>query len=164
MILIALGSNLPSRRFGAPEANCAAALEALKAAGVAPSRASRWYRSAPVPASDQPWFVNGVAVVETALTPAALLAVLQGIERDFGRIRGTRNEARILDLDLLAHGRRISGPGELPVLPHPRLAERAFVVRPLAELVPDWRHPVSGLSALELAARLPGGPDAEPLN
>ncbi len=163
MILIALGSNLPSPRFGGPEANCGAALEALKAAGVTPSRVSRWYRSAPVPASDQPWFINGVAVVDTVLPPDRLLALLHGIERDFGRTRRALNEARVIDLDLLAHGARVSGPGEVPVLPHPRLAERAFVVRPLAELVPAWRHPVTGLNALEMADRLPGSPAVEPL-
>ena len=81
MILIALGSNLPSRRFGGPVGNCGAALEALNAAGVAPVRVSRWYRSAPVPASDQPWFINGVAVVDTALPPDRLLAVLHDEDR-----------------------------------------------------------------------------------
>ncbi len=163
MILIALGSNLPSQRFGEPVRNCEAALEALNAAGVAPARVSRWYRSAPVPASDQPWFVNGVAVVNTALPPDHLLAVLHGIEREFGRIRRAQNEARVLDLDLLAYGEWVSGPGEVPVLPHPRLAERAFVVWPLAELVPEWRHPVTGLSAREMADRLPAGQTLEPL-
>jgi len=164
MILIALGSNLPSQRFGAPVKNCEAALSALNAAGVAPVRVSRWYRSAPVPVSDQPWFINGVALVETALAASPLLAVLHDIERDFGRSRRARNEARVIDLDLLAYGDLVSGPGEGLVLPHPRMAERAFVVWPLAELVPAWRHPVSGLSAKEMAGLLPAGPAVEPLD
>ena len=163
MILIGLGANLPSPRFGDPVSTCEAALAALRAAGVVPARVSRWYRSAPVPASDQPWFVNGLAVVDTAPPPDRLLAVLHSIERDFGRVRRTLNEARVIDLDLLAYGARVSGPGEVPVLPHPRLSGRAFVVLPLAELVPDWRHPVSGLSARELAARLPPNQTAEPI-
>ena len=74
-----------------------------------------------------------------------------------------RDEARVLDLDLLAYGRKVSAPGAWPVLPHPRLSERAFVVLPLAELAPDWRHPVSGLSAAELAAKLPAGTEVSPL-
>lgn len=163
VIVIGLGANLSSDRYGSPQDACEAALDALRAAGVAVRRRSRWYRSAPVPASDQPWFVNGVAEVETALDPAGLLAVLHRIEEDFGRARRTRNEPRVLDLDLLAYDARVSAPGETPELPHPRMAERAFVILPLADLAPDWRHPVSGLSAAELAARLPPGQTAEPL-
>ena len=163
MIFIGLGSNLSSPRHGTPAETCAAALAALEGEGVALQGVSRWYRSAPVPASDQPWFVNGVAAVATGLAPAGLLAVLHGIERDFGRARRTRDEARIIDLDILDFDARVSAPGETPVLPHPRLAERAFVLLPLAELAPDWRHPVSGLSAAELARRLPAGQIAEPI-
>ena len=164
MILIGLGANLPSPRHGEPRATCEAALEALEAAGVRVLRRSRWHRSAPVPASDQPWFVNGVAEVETRLSPAHLLALLHRIEADFGRARRRPNEARILDLDLLAYGERVSAPGEAPVLPHPRLAGRAFVVLPLAEIAPGWRHPVSGLTAAELAQDLPADQVAEPLD
>ncbi len=163
MILIGLGANLPSPRHGEPRATCEAALTALEAAGVKVLRRSRWYRSAPVPASDQPWFVNGVAAVETGLAPAELLALLHRIEADFGRARRRRNEARILDLDLLAYGERRSAPGEAPVLPHPRLAGRAFVVLPLAEIAPGWRHPVSGLTAAEMAGLLPPDQVAQPI-
>ena len=163
MILIGLGSNLPSPRHGPPAANCAAALAALEDAGVAVRRVSRWYRSAPVPPSGQPWFVNGVAVVATDLAPGPLLEVLHAIERDFGRARRARNEARIIDLDILAYDDLVSPPGEVPVLPHPRLAERAFVLLPLAEMAPEWRHPVSGLGAAELARRLPADQIAEPM-
>jgi 2-amino-4-hydroxy-6-hydroxymethyldihydropteridine diphosphokinase len=163
VILIGLGANLPSPRYGDPLDTCEAALEALSRAGIRVRARSRWYRSAPVPPSDQPWFVNGVAEVETELDPVGLLALLHRIEEDFGRARRTRNEPRILDLDLLAYGDRVSAPGEEPALPHPRMAERAFVVLPLADLAPGWRHPVSGLTAAELAARLPSGQTAEPL-
>lgn len=164
MILIGLGANLPSPRFGDPVQTCAAALDALERAGVRVKRRSRWYRSAPVPRSDQPWFVNGVAEVETELEPTQLLDVLHGIERAFGRARRERDEPRILDLDLLAYRARVSRPGEVPELPHPRLAERAFVVLPLAELAPGWRHPISGLTAAELARRLPRDQIAEPID
>lgn len=163
MILIALGANLPHPVHGCPRATCEAALAALEAAGVAVAARSPWYESAPVPASDQPWFVNGVARVETELDPAALLALLHDIERRFGRVRGAPNAARILDLDLLAYGDRVTAPDAVPALPHPRLCERAFVVLPLADLAPDWRHPVSGLSPAELARRLPKDQVAKPL-
>lgn len=162
-IFIGLGSNLPSQRFGDPAQTCRAALDALAAAGVEVMKVSRWYRSAPVPPSDQPWFVNGVAMVKTGLTPAALLALLHQIEKDFGRERRTRDEARVIDLDVLAYGDLVSAAGQTPVLPHPRLAERAFVVLPLAEIAPQWRHPVSGLTVQELAARLPVDQVAEPM-
>ncbi len=164
VIFVGLGANLDHPRYGAPARTLDAALEALGRHGIAPVARSRRYRSAPVPASDQPWFVNLVAAVETGLSPAALLAALHEIEAQFGRTRHRPNEARVLDLDLLAYDDRVSAPGEVPVLPHPRLAERAFVVLPLREVAPDWRHPESGLAIAELARRL--GPDAtaEPLD
>ncbi len=166
-IFIGLGSNLPSQRYGDPAHTCQAALDALAAAGVEVVKISRWYRSAPVPVSDQPWFVNGVAMVNTGLAPAALLALLHRIEQDFGRERRARDEARVIDLDILAYGDQVSGPGvgpeSAPVLPHPHLAQRAFVVLPMAEIAPHWRHPVSGLSIQELAAGLPADQIAEPL-
>jgi 2-amino-4-hydroxy-6-hydroxymethyldihydropteridine diphosphokinase len=156
-ILIALGANLPSPRFGAPRATLEAALAAIAAAGVGILKRSSWWESEPVPVSDQPWYVNGVASVATRLGPVQLLALLHGVEAEFGRVRGARNEARLLDLDLLAYGdRRRDGP-EPPLLPHPRLADRAFVLLPLAEVAPDWRHPVTGESVRQLIARLPAG-------
>ena len=153
MILIGIGANLPHPEFGGPRDTCEVALASLQKAGIVVAKRSRWYESAPVPASDQPWFVNGIALLEVELTPSELLACLHAVEARFGRVRQAVNAARVLDLDLLAYGSRVSGPGESPILPHPRLAERAFVLLPLAELVPGWRHPVSGLSAAELAAR-----------
>jgi 2-amino-4-hydroxy-6-hydroxymethyldihydropteridine diphosphokinase len=153
-IYIALGANLDHPSLGPPRASCEAALESLQKHGPQVLGRSRWYRSAPVPHSGQPWFVNGVAEIATGLDPGRLLALLHRIENDFGRVRLARDEARVLDLDLIAYGGRVSAPGAWPVLPHPRLAERAFVVLPLAELAPAWRHPASGLSAAELAESL----------
>lgn len=164
MIVIGIGANLPNPRFGTPRQTCEAALTALEQAGVTVVRRSHWYRSAPVPPSDQPWFVNGVAILDTTLSPAALLAVLHRIEAAFGRTRRVRNEARVIDLDLLAYHDRVSGPGESPVLPHPRLAERAFVVQPLAEIAPDWRHPGDGRTAAEMLAALPEEGRAHPID
>ena len=161
-ILIAIGSNLPSPEFGLPRATCEAALVELSRRGLRVVRRSRWFESAPVPLSDQPWFVNGVAIVETSLPPVDLLALLHETERRFGRERREVNAARILDLDLIAYGdlARTDAP---PLLPHPRLKERAFVLLPLADVAPDWRHPADARALSEMIAALPAGQSIRPL-
>ncbi len=153
MILIGVGANLPSAA-GSPRQTCEAALAHLGRLGVVVAARSPWYETAPVPVSDQPWFVNGVARVETALSPAGLLAALHLTEAAFGRLRTLANAARTLDLDLLAY-RDVVRTDVAPLLPHPRLHERAFVLFPLRDLAPAWRHPVLGETAENLAARLP---------
>lgn len=162
MAYIALGANLPSPVYGPPVRTLRAALARLETLGPKVLARSKWYLSRPVPASDQPWFVNGVAEVETDLTPAALLALLLKIEGEFGRERGPPDGPRILDLDLLAYGETVIASPNL-ILPHPRLHERRFVLLPLSEVAPVWRHPVSGLGLAELLAAL--GPEqvVEPL-
>jgi 2-amino-4-hydroxy-6-hydroxymethyldihydropteridine diphosphokinase len=159
MILLGLGGNLDSPEFGTPAQNLDAALALLAASGVRVAARSPFYRSAPVPPSDQPWFVNGVAHIETPLAPHALLALLHRIEARIGRIRGERWAARIIDLDLLAYGDRvITGQGENGlILPHPRLSERAFVLAPLLDLAPSWRHPISGKDTREMLGALGSG-------
>ena len=162
MILIGLGANLPSPA-GPPAATLAAALEALEAAEVVILARSHFYRTAPVPPSDQPDFINAVAAVAAALDPAALLTLLHEIEARFQRQRGNPNAARSLDLDLLAYDDRvIAGEGGL-VLPHPRLHERRFVLAPLSDIAPGWRHPSLGRTAAELLAALPAGEVVSPL-
>ena len=108
MILIGLGANLPSA-LGPPQATLEAALADLEKAGVAILARSPWYRSAPVPASNQPWYVNGVASIATALGPVGLLALLHQVEARIGRERRTRNEARAVDLDIRVVLRRSHG-------------------------------------------------------
>ncbi len=161
-ILIGLGANLPSR-FGPPRETCESALEALAEFGVAVVRRSRWYRSAPLPPSDQPWFVNGVAAVETTLGPEALLAEMFAVEQRFGRIRETRWAARTLDLDLLDYRGLLRAGDDPPTLPHPKMHQRAFALLPLAEVAPAWRHPRLGRTVTQLIARLPPGQATEPL-
>jgi 2-amino-4-hydroxy-6-hydroxymethyldihydropteridine diphosphokinase len=100
-------------------------------------------------------------MVETALSPRAVLAALRGLERRFGRRRGEPNAPRTLDLDLIAHGRAVLPEGDL-ILPHPRAAERLFVMGPLAEIAPDWVHPLLGERARALAGRATIGADARP--
>jgi 2-amino-4-hydroxy-6-hydroxymethyldihydropteridine diphosphokinase len=137
-------------------------LAALSRRGLRVVRRSRWFESAPVPASDQPWFVNGVAVVETSLSPADLLALLHEIERRFGRERREVNAARILDLDLIAYGDLVRTDSP-PLLPHPRLHERAFVLLPLADVVPEWRHPADGRTLSAMIRALPAEQSIRPL-
>jgi len=163
-ILIGIGANLTSPLHGAPLQTCVAAVAAIGRTEIAVRRVSAWYESAPVPASDQPHYVNGVVAVETMLTPADLLARLHDIEAAFGRVRRARNEARVLDLDLLAFGRRVAAAPARPTLPHPRLAERAFVLLPLREVAPGWRHPVDGRRVDEMIAALDPGQDARRLD
>jgi 2-amino-4-hydroxy-6-hydroxymethyldihydropteridine diphosphokinase len=157
MIFIGVGANLPSA-YGSPRETCERAVQALAAAGLRIVARSRWYESAPVPISEQPWYVNGVITVETDANPSELLALLHEVETAFGRLRRARNEARVLDLDLLAYDDVVvpEGGGGL-ILPHPRLHDRAFVLLPLAELAPHWRHPASGESIDSLIARLDHG-------
>lgn len=159
-IYIALGANVPGPA-GSPRATLEAALARLEAAGVKIARRSRWYRSPAWPDPADPEFVNAVAEVETALTPPALLALLHEVEAALGRIRAAANAPRAIDLDLLDHrGAVEAGP---PALPHPRLHRRAFVLLPLAEIAPGWRHPVSRRAIGDLIAAL--GPEtcAKPL-
>src|ERR1700681_2217431 len=156
MILVGIGSNLAAPRFGSPEDMASAAVAQLPGIGAAVLGRSRWYLSEPVPPSDQPWYVNGVLLVETRLAAPALLAALLALETRFGRRRGVANAARTLDLDLLDYDGRQSATKRL-VLPHPRLHERRFVLAPLAEIAPRWRHPRLGMTARELLRRLPPG-------
>ena len=163
MIMIGIGANLESPDHGPPITTCTLALEALGAMEVTVVRRSRWYRSLPIPASDQPPFINGVIEVATQHDARELLFVLHAVEDKFGRRRGVKNAARVLDLDLLIYNDEISGPGSSVTLPHPRMHERAFVLKPLVELAPDWSHPMFGLDASELLARIPPGQIAEPI-
>lgn len=161
-ILIGVGANLPSD-FGSPLESCVAALDALRDKAVRIVRQSRWYKSAPVPLSTQPWFVNGVVAAASRLDPAALLEVLHEVENRFGRERPVPGASRTLDLDLLDYGGLLRDGAPPPELPHPRLEDRAFVLLPLAEVAPDWTHPRSGEGVATLIGKLAPGQFAEPM-
>ncbi|MEK9797094.1 MAG: 2-amino-4-hydroxy-6-hydroxymethyldihydropteridine diphosphokinase [Alphaproteobacteria bacterium] len=153
MILIAFGGNLPHAEYGSPRETIEAALGALRERGVSVLARSRWYSTAPVPPSDQQRFVNLVAWIDSALPPGELLALLHDVEEEFGRVRGARNAARVLDIDLLDYNGAVCA--DWPELPHPRMSERAFVLVPLRDVAPDWRHLVSGASVDDLIAAAP---------
>jgi 2-amino-4-hydroxy-6-hydroxymethyldihydropteridine diphosphokinase len=173
MILIALGANLPSAA-GAPQATLEAALRALEARGVDVCARSPWYRTPAFPPGSGPEYVNGAAKLAGPSSPETVLTELHAVEKSLGRSRGPRWGARVCDLDLLAFGDRVLpdedtgrewiGLGELAqdrgaperlTLPHPRLQDRAFVLIPLADIAPDWVHPVLGKSVTALLDRLP---------
>jgi len=156
LILIGIGGNLPSPRFGPPIDTLSAALAALETEHLKILQRSAWYHTEPVPRSDQPWFTNAVVSLATRLDAEELLEALQATERQFGRVRGEQNASRVLDLDILDfYGERKDTPSL--VLPHPRLHQRRFVLLPLAEIAPAWRHPIFGLSARQLLARMSSG-------
>jgi 2-amino-4-hydroxy-6-hydroxymethyldihydropteridine diphosphokinase len=152
MIVIALGSNLSSHA-GAPKNTLAATLARLADNEVRLRKVSRFYQSIAWPDPRDPSFVNAVAIIETDRDPQSLMALLHETEDAFGRVRGARNAPRTLDLDLIDYNGRVeAGP---PVLPHPRIETRGFVLIPLREIAPRWRHPASGAAIDDLIMALP---------
>lgn len=148
-ILIGIGANLPNAVGRTPPDTCrwaAARLDGL--CGCRLRGLSRWYRTLPVPASDQPPFVNGVAHLSGNVRPAELLLALHRLEAEAGRVRGAANAARVLDLDLIGMDSLVSQGAVM--LPHPRATTRAFVLAPLHDVAPGWLHPELGVTALTL--------------
>lgn len=159
-IVVALGCNDPGAWRDCREA-LEAALARFRAEGIDVVARSSWWRSAAWPDPNDPPFLNGVVIVRTAHGPHELMAALGRIEEAFGRQRRAANAPRTLDLDLIAFG-RTRGDLDGLILPHPRAADRLFVMGPLAEIAPEWRHP-AGKTARALADGATIGKDATPL-
>ena len=166
MIFIALGANLSSKDYGTPKKCLEASLRFLHSEGVTTQKRSSWYRTAPIPKSEQPWYINGVVQVHYSLSSLELMSLLVRTEIHFGRVRNERNEARVLDLDLIDFRGEISkelatdSSPELQI-PHPRLTERAFVLLPLSEISENWRHPLTGQHINELISNMPSNQEIE---
>lgn len=170
---VALGANLATSTR-TPIETLACALELFERESLRILDRSAWYQTPAFPAGAGPDFVNGVVKIETDLGPEAVIKALHRIEADMGRQRLTRWEARVCDLDLIEFDGAIL-PDEavyrawvaLPleaqkswtpptlILPHPRLQDRSFVLVPMAEISPEWVHPVSGRSVTQMVAALP---------
>jgi 2-amino-4-hydroxy-6-hydroxymethyldihydropteridine diphosphokinase len=144
LIYLSLGSNLGDRA-----ANLESAIATLPEIGACVMRRSALYETEPVDLLAQPWFLNCVLAAETSLPPGPLLAALQGIERQLGSRKLIARGPRIIDLDVLLYDSAVLRTAEMEI-PHPRMAQRRFVLVPLAELAPELRHPVLHATIAEL--------------
>lgn len=175
LIIVALGANEASIA-GKPHETLKIALKLINRKSIDVLRVSSWWRTPAFPAESGDDFVNAVAVANSALGPAEVLKTLHDIEAELGRTRRKRWEPRACDLDLIAWSDQVApdemelrrlmalGPSAIDepppdqlVLPHPRMHERSFVLAPMAEVAPDWRHPVLGQTTTEMLAALPAG-------
>ena len=148
MIYVALGANVPSLA-GPPAITLRGALAEMPRRGMQVVAVSPFYQTAAWPNPADPPFVNAMAEIRSKLGPGDILRALLAIEKAFGRVRKTKWEPRSLDLDLIDYGGLLTDDPEL-MLPHPLLHERAFVLRPLADIAPGWRHPDTGAPIAEL--------------
>jgi len=142
-VLLGLGANL-----GDPRAQLAGAVRAISRF-VSELRVSSTYRTEPVGHADQPDFYNQVVRGTTTLAPEELLDRVLAVEREMGRARTFRNAPRLIDIDILAYGDEVIH-GERLTVPHPGIAHRGFVLHPIAEVAPEWRHPELGQTAREM--------------
>ena len=160
MILIGLGANLPSEKYGTPVDTLNACLKRFPDYAMEVVQTSRWFKSAPVPMSDQPWYINGVVQIKTTLGPREVLEKLLELENEFGRVRSEANAPRVLDLDLIAYDAQIiEDAGKIEdkpfCVPHPRMHERSFVLLPMNDLDESWTHPKLQLKLSQLIKTLP---------
>jgi len=168
MILIGLGANLPSEKFGTPIETLESCLLKFPQHNLFIKARSRWFKSAPVPISDQPWYINGVLSIDTEQSPRELLNSLLALENEFGRVRSEPNAPRVLDLDLIAyHDQIVEDDGKIEdkpfCIPHPRMHERAFVLLPIKDMNSSWKHPKSHKTLSYLISKLSDDQIIEPI-
>ena len=161
MIFIGIGSNLSSGLFGSPFNNCIAAIEELKK-HFEIKNISQWYESEPIPKSDQPWFINGVISILTNNKPLEVLDILLKVENSLGRKRYKKNEARIIDLDLLSYNDLVLHSEKL-ILPHPRMHLRSFVLKPIEDINSKWVHPFLKINVKNLLDKIKDSQDCKNL-
>ncbi len=150
-VYIGIGSNMGDRL-----ANCRRAVEAIASAKENRIlRCSPFYETEPVGKKDQEWFINGVIAMETAVAPRGLLEFLLDIEKGMGRVRKEKWGPRVIDLDILLFGDEVIDEDDLEV-PHPRIAERLFVLAPLSDIAPNLRHPVWNQTVSQMRGKLEG--------
>lgn len=159
--IIALGSNVALRE-GSSSDLLTMLTESFYEHDLKVTARSDLWRSKAWPDPSQPEYINGVLTVETHLSPTALMATLLEIEQKFGRERSVPNAPRTLDLDLIAYGDEVIDAPDL-IVPHPRAADRRFVMGPLSQIAPDWVHPVLGKTARALFEAATVGLDAHPI-
>ncbi|MBW1999697.1 MAG: 2-amino-4-hydroxy-6-hydroxymethyldihydropteridine diphosphokinase [Deltaproteobacteria bacterium] len=156
---VGIGSNLGDRFH-----NCTRAIDLVDRTPDCKIRGcSDWFWTEPIGVTDQDWYLNGVACLETGVSAMELLEILLSIERDMGRVREKRWEARTIDLDLLIFGQEIIRNESL-VVPHPRLQARRFVLVPMVQIAPDLIHPSLGVTMKELLEDIPAeGQEVRPM-
>ena len=152
-IIIAIGGNLHSSNGLHPVEIGKKAIKSMKSMSINITKQSSWYRSDPIPKSNQPKFFNSVIVATTTLNEFDILETLHKIEDSLGRLRKDINEARVIDLDLIDYSSKIFKDKNI-IIPHPRAHLRRFVMEPLFEIEKNWVHPILKLSVLEILNQL----------
>ena len=148
-IIIGIGGNINSVDGSHPVEVCNNAIKSLKDYSIQVEKQSKWYITEPIPKSDQPNFFNCVIIASTKQNEYDVLKSLHEIEAKFGRKRNKINEPRSVDLDLIDYSSKVLQNKKI-IIPHPRAHLRRFVMGPLAEMKPDWIHPILKLSVLEI--------------
>ena len=152
-IIIGVGGNINSEDGIHPVEICNKAINSFHHYSIEVKKQSKWYNSEPIPKSDQPNFFNCVVIASTKLNEYDVLKFLHKIEAEFGRRRNKVNAPRSIDLDLIDYSNKVSKNNKL-IIPHPRAHLRKFVMGPLAEINPNWIHPILKVNVLDILKKL----------
>ena len=152
-VIIGVGGNINSEDGIHPVDTCNMAIRSFQNYSIRVKKQSKWYNSEPIPKSDQPNFFNCVVIAYTKLNEYDVLKFLHKIESEFGRRRNKINASRTIDLDLIDYSNKVIKNKNL-IIPHPRAHLRKFVMGPLAEINPDWIHPILKVNVLDILKKL----------